>query len=74
MLTHVGSPRGHEDSKVCEVIAGASGRIVVDVDCLAAVSGPPALQAIRLVLPEGALRHISFSVYGLQGMERNKDC
>lgn len=80
MITHVGSPRGHEDGKVCEVIAGACGRVVVDVDGLAAVSGPVALQAVQLVLPEGALGHISFSVYGLKGLkkkrkkkERNKD-
>lgn len=73
MITHISSPRGHEDGKVCEVVAGAGGCIVVDVDRLAAVSGPVALQAVRLVLPEGALRHISFSVYGLWGAERNKD-
>lgn len=73
MITHIGSPRGHEDSKVCEVIAGAAGCIAVDVDGFAAVSGPVALQAVRLVLPEGTLGHISFSVYGLQGIERNKD-
>lgn len=73
MLTHIGSPRGHEDGKVCEVIAVAGGCIAVDVDGLAAVSGPVALQAVRLVLPEGALRHISYSVYGLWGLEWNKD-
>lgn len=54
---------------MCEVIAGAGGCVAGDVDGLAAVSGPVALQAVRLVLPEGALRHISFSVYGLQGTE-----
>lgn len=73
MLTHVGSPGGHEESEVCEVIAGAGRFIAAEVHRLAAVSGPPALQAIRLILPEGTLRHISFSVYGLQGRERNKD-
>lgn len=65
MITHIGSPRGHEDGKVCEVIAGAGGCIAVDVDSLAAMSGPVALHAVRLVLPEGALCHISFSVNGL---------
>lgn len=58
---------------MCEVIAGAGGCIAVHVDGLAAVSGPVASQAVRLVLPEGALCHISFSVYGLSGIERNKD-
>lgn len=65
MITHIGSPRGHEDGKVCEVIAGAGGCVAVDVDGLAAARGPVALQAVRLVLPEGTLGHISFSVYGL---------
>lgn len=65
MLTHIGSPRGHKDGKVCEVIARAGGCIAVGVDGLAAVSGPVALQAVRFILPEGALGHISFSVYGL---------
>ena len=73
MITHIGSPGGHEDGKVCEVIAGAGGCVAVDVDGLAAVSGPVALQAVRLVLPEGALHRIGFSVYGLQGTKRNKD-
>lgn len=57
---------------MCEMIAGAGGCVAVDVDCLAAMSGPVALQAVRLILPEGALRHISFSVDGLRGKERNK--
>lgn len=65
MITYIGSPGGHEDGKVCEVIAGAGGCIAINVDGLAAVSGPVALQAVQLVLPEGALRHISFSVNGL---------
>lgn len=55
---------------MCEVSAGAGGCIAVDVDCIAAVGGPAALQAVRLVLPEGALGHISFRVDGLQGTER----
>lgn len=50
---------------MCEVIAGAGGCVAADVDGLAAVSGPAALQAVRLVLPEGALCHIGFSVYRL---------
>lgn len=73
MITHIGSPRGHEDGKVCEVIAGACGCVAVDMDGLAAVSGPVALQAVQLVLPEGALGHISFSVYGLKGLKKNKN-
>lgn len=72
MITHVGSPRGHKDGKVCEVIAGACGCVAVDVDGLAAVSGPVALQAVQLILPEGALGHISFSVYGLKGFKKKK--
>lgn len=59
---------------MCEVIARAGGCIAVDVDGLAAVSGPVALQAARLVLPEGALCHISFSVYGLSGIEKQRRC
>lgn len=72
MITHIGSPRGHEDGKVCEVIAGAGGCIAVDVDGLAAVSGPVAPQALRLVLPESTHSHISCRVDGLQERERNK--
>lgn len=53
---------------MCEVRTGAGGGIAVDVDSPAAVSGPAALQAVRLVLPEGTLGHISFSVCGLQGI------
>lgn len=63
--THVGAPRGHEDGEVCEVTAGAVGGVAVDVHRLAAMSGPAALQAVCLVLPEGARCHIGFSVYGL---------
>lgn len=55
---------------MCEVVAGAGGCVAVDVDRLAAVSGPVALQAVRLVLPEGAFRHISLSVNGLHGKEQ----
>jgi len=56
---------------VCEVIAGAGGCIAADMDRVAALSGPVALQAVRLILPEGTLRHISFSVDGLQGKEKS---
>lgn len=60
---------------MCKVIAGAGGCIAVDVDGLAAMSGPVAPQAVRLVLPEGAFCHISFSVYGLQGIrEEQRRC
>ena len=69
-ITHVGPSGGHEDGKVCKVSAGAGGCVAVDVDGIAAVGGPAALQAVRLVLPEGALGHISFRVDGLQGTER----
>lgn len=55
---------------MCEVIAGAGGRIAVDVDGRAATSGPVALQAVQLVLPEGTLYCISFCIYGLQGIKR----
>lgn len=66
-ITHVGPAGGHEDGKVCEVAAGAGGCVAVDVQRLAAVGGPAALQAVRLVLPEGALGHVSLRVDWLLG-------
>lgn len=66
-ITYVGPPGGHEDGKVCEVAAGAGGCVAVDVQRLAAVDGPAALQAVRLVLPEGALGRVSLRVNWLWG-------
>lgn len=71
-MTHVGSAGGHEDGEVCEVSAGAGGGAAVDVQRLAAVRGPAALQPVCLILPEGTLGHVSFSVYGLLGGERER--
>lgn len=57
---------------MCEVAAGAGGCVAVDVQRLAAVGGPAALQAVRLVLPEGALGHVSLRVDWLWG-EKQKN-
>lgn len=57
---------------MCEMAARAGGGVAVDVDSLAAMSGPAALEAVRLILPEGALGHISFSVDGLRGRRREE--
>lgn len=45
-----------------EVVAGAGGGAAVDVQRLAALGGPAALQAVCLVLPEGALGHVDGGV------------
>lgn len=71
-ITYVGPAGGHEDGKVCEVAAVAGGRVAVDVQRLAAVGGPAALQAVRLVLPEGALGHVSLRVDWLWGEKKKK--
>lgn len=55
-----------------EVVAGAGGGAAVDVQRLAAVGGPAALQAARLVLPEGALAHVDSDVDRLPGGEEFK--
>lgn len=65
MLTHIGSPRGHEDGEVCEVGAGAGGGVAGDVEGLAAVRGPAAPQEVRLVLPKRTTGHIGLRVDGL---------
>lgn len=57
---------------MCEVAAGAGGCVAVDVQRLAAVGGPAALQAVRLVLPEGALGHVSLRVDWLWGEKKIK--
>lgn len=59
----IGSARGHEDGEVCEVVAGAAGGIAGDVERLAAVQGPVALQAGCVVLPEGTLGNIGAGIY-----------
>lgn len=70
---YVGPSGGHEDSEMCEVVAGARGCGAVDVDSLTAISGPVALQGGRLILPKGTLGHISCSVYRLWGIGNEKD-
>lgn len=53
-----------------EVVAGAGGGVAVDVERLAAVGGPVALQAVRRVLPEGALGHVDRGVDWLRRVEK----
>lgn len=55
-----------------EVVAGAGGGAAVGVQRLAAVGGPVALQAVRLVLPEGALGHVDGGVDWLPEGEKFK--
>lgn len=71
-FTHVGPPGGHEDGEVREVVAGAGGGVAAHVDGLAAPSGPAALQAAGLVLPESTLDGVVSGVHGLQRRRRNK--
>lgn len=68
--TYVGPAGRHEDGEVREVVAGAGGGAAVDVQRLAPVGGPAALQAVRLVLPEGAPGHVGSSVDRLPGREK----
>lgn len=72
MNPYIGSPRGHEDGKMCEVVAGARGGIATDVHGLAAVRGPVTLQAVSCVLPEGTFGHVGFEVDGLCRGKGNK--
>lgn len=64
--TYVGSPGGHEDGEVCEVVAGAGGGVAAHVDGPAAAGGPAALQLLCLVLPERTFDCVAFRVYRLQ--------
>lgn len=56
---------------MCEVIAGAVGRVAADVECLTAFGGPATLQSVHFILPEGTLCYICFDVYGL-GEQKKK--
>lgn len=67
---YVGSAGRHEDGEVREVVAGAGGGVAADVERLAAVGGPAALQAVRRVLPEGALGRVNGGVDWLRGSEK----
>lgn len=71
-MTHICSPGRHEDGEVGEVIAGTAGCVAADVDGLAAVSGPATLQAVHLILPEGALCHVKLHVDRLERQKRAK--
>lgn len=66
LITHVGSPRGHEDGEVREVVAGAGGGVGADVHGPAAPSGPAALQAVGLILPESTFDGVVLGVHGLR--------
>lgn len=65
-LTHVGSAGGHEDGEVRQVVAGAGGGVGAHVHGAAAPSGPAALQAVSLVLPESTLDGVVLGVHGLR--------
>lgn len=65
-VTHVGSPGGHEDGEVREVVAGAGGGVGAHVHGPAAPGGPAALQAVGLVLPESTFDAVVLGVHGLR--------
>lgn len=50
------SPMSHENSKVGQVTAGASGVALIGFQQLAALSGPVSHHASLRVIPEGAVR------------------